>query len=74
MSMVITALLLLGSVLAGPESAAGPGDMRDLFNGKDLTDWAGDEQVWSVQDGVITGCTTADRPLKKNTFLIWQGG
>jgi hypothetical protein len=45
-----------------------------LFNGKDLDGWNGDPKVWSVQDGVITGQTTADSPIKKNTFLIWKGG
>ena len=45
-----------------------------LFNGKDLTGWMGDLDIWSVQDGAITGQTTADKPLQANTFLIWQGG
>ncbi|MCH2115960.1 MAG: DUF1080 domain-containing protein, partial [Pirellulales bacterium] len=44
-----------------------------LFNGQDLTGWKGNPSIWSVQDGVLTGRTTADAPLKENTFLIWQG-
>src|SRR5262249_11397164 len=40
----------------------------------DLTGWDGDTDVWSVQDGVITGKTTAEKPVKHNTFLIWKGG
>jgi hypothetical protein len=47
---------------------------KSLFNGKDLSDWKGDTQLWRVEDGVITGQTTADNPLKYNTFLIWKGG
>lgn len=43
-----------------------------LFNGKDLTDWRGDLSRWSVQDGAITGQTTAERPLTANTFLLWR--
>ena len=46
----------------------------DLFNGKDLAGWEGDPAVWSVEDGAIVGRTTADKPLKNNTFLIWKDG
>ena len=45
-----------------------------MFNGKDLSGWRGDTTRWSVQDGAITGKTTADNLLKYNTFLIWEGG
>lgn len=50
------------------------------FNGKDLTDWSGNMDLWSVQDGAITGKTPADPEnpeksiLKHNTFLVWEGG
>jgi hypothetical protein len=42
-----------------------------IFNGKDLTGWEGNPKLWSVQDGAITGQTTADNPAKGNTFLLW---
>jgi hypothetical protein len=45
-----------------------------LFNGRDLTGWDGDRNVWSVQNGAITGQTTEQKPLKENTFLVWRGG
>jgi hypothetical protein len=45
-----------------------------LFNGKDLTDWDGNPDFWSARDGVIRGETTAEKPTKGNTFLIWRGG
>jgi hypothetical protein len=45
-----------------------------IFNGKDLTDWEGEPGVWSVQDGAITGETTAQKPLKHPTYLFWRGG
>jgi hypothetical protein len=47
---------------------------KELFNGKDLTGWEGDKRLWSVQDGLLTGQTTADTKLEKNTFCIWTGG
>ena len=45
-----------------------------LFDGKTLTSWDGDARFWRVEDGAITGETSADQALKANTFLIWRGG
>jgi hypothetical protein len=45
-----------------------------LFNGKDLTGWDGNPELWSVADGTIQGLTTKEKPTKGNTFLIWKGG
>ncbi len=45
-----------------------------IFNGKDLTGWDGNPKLWSVKDGAIVGQTTAENPLKGNTFLIWKDG
>ncbi len=47
---------------------------RPLFNGKDLTDWDGDPNLWSVKDGVIHGQTTPEHPANGNTFLICKTG
>ena len=49
-------------------------ESKPLFNGKDLTGWEGNTDLWSVQDGVITGRTTAEKPAATNTFLIWKDG
>ena len=45
-----------------------------IFNGKDLTGWEGEPGYWSVQDGAITGETTAQKPLDHPTYLFWRGG
>jgi hypothetical protein len=47
---------------------------QEIFNGKDLSGWDGDKTIWSVEDGAIVGRTTAEAPIKNNTFLIWRGG
>lgn len=47
---------------------------RSLFNGKDLTGWAGRTNHWFVEDGAITGLTTRENPVRGNTFLIAQEG
>lgn len=44
-----------------------------LFNGKDLSGWKGDPELWSVEDGCITGKTRGKDHLEYNKFLIWDG-
>jgi putative heme-binding domain-containing protein len=63
---------LLG--LAALTGAADEPGFVPIFNGKDLTGWEGDQALWSVQDGAITGTTTDEKRLPYNKFLIWRGG
>jgi hypothetical protein len=46
---------------------------QQLFNGKDLSGWKGDPELWSVEDGCITGKTRGADHLPYNKFLIWDG-
>lgn len=64
---------LLSALLLFP-ALVHAGETIQLFNGKDLTGWEGLAPFWSVQDGAITGQTTAEHPTKGNTFLLWKGG
>jgi hypothetical protein len=41
-------------------------NVKDFFNGKDLTNWEGDPKLWSVVDGEIVGKSPG---IKKNEFL-----
>jgi hypothetical protein len=61
------------AVLAATSPASETG-FKSLFNGKDLTGWEGQKDFWSVREGAITGRTTAEKPLKSNTFLVWKDG
>ena len=45
-----------------------------IFDGKTLAGWAGRSDLWSVQDGAITGTTHRDHPISGNTFLVWTNG
>ena len=62
----ILTLALLASLASAGET--------QLFNGKDLTGWQGDPKFWSVQDGALSGKSTAESPVPHNTFLIWKDG
>ena len=42
-----------------------------IFDGSTLKGWDGDAKFWRVDGGAIVGQTTAENPIKHNTFLIW---
>lgn len=62
------ALLALATTAATFAADAG---FKPLFNGKDLSGWKGLD-FWSVKNGAIVGQTTAEKPTKGNTFLVYQ--
>ena len=69
------ALTLSAVVLAQATSLSAAGNgFKSLFNGENLTGWAGRTNHWSVEDGAITGITTKENPAKGNNFLIAQDG
>jgi hypothetical protein len=68
---VSTLLFHVATVLRAAEPEAG---FKSLFNGKDLTGWAGRPDHWSVEEGAITGRTTKEKPAKGNNFLIAKDG
>lgn len=69
---ILLALALCAALVArAADTEAG---FKSIFNGKDLTGWDGNPQLWSVKEGAIVGQTTTNNPLKGNTFLIWTNG
>jgi hypothetical protein len=78
MKTTLTMMLgaLCGALVMLPQSGAAQGKdgFTKIFNGRDLTGWSGDPNVWTVEDGAIVGRTSADKPIRANTFLIWTNG
>lgn len=72
LSLVLSGVAAVATTAMGAVQAEE--GFRPLFNGKDLSGWKGDTSLWSVEDGLITGRTKADAPIKHNTFLIWKDG
>ena len=66
-------LTLLLATLASPLPCVAQEGFKPLFNGKDLTGWDGNPELWGVEDGCITGKTTGPEQLSYNQFLIWRG-
>jgi hypothetical protein len=44
-----------------------------IFDGKTLDGWDGNQDVWKVENGVITAESTGSRRVG-TTYLIWKGG
>ncbi len=65
--------LSLALLLAIPLSSRAADDWQSLFNGKDLTGWAGRADLWSVKDGAIVGYTKDGKIPGGNSFLVWDG-
>ncbi len=72
---MLNAICLL-AICCFPLSVVGADDdgFVSLFDGKTLEGWDGNPDFWSVQDGAITGQTTAEKPTKGNTFIIYRQG
>jgi len=49
-------------------------DFVSIFDGKTLEGWEGDTLYWSVRGGSLVGEVTPATLLKRNTFIVWQGG
>jgi type 1 glutamine amidotransferase len=63
-------LLIPVTVFAGQTETS----FKPMFDGQSLAGWKGDMEFWRVEDGIIIGESTAEKPLKNNTFLVWDNG
>ncbi len=62
---------------AAPSLSASEGkgpEYVSLFDGKTLNNWEGEQDVWSVRDGVLTGAVTEETKTAKVTFITYTGG
>lgn len=81
--VVLTAAAVLGQPPAGaprrgpqtpePLVVNATEGFESIFDGT-LKGWDGNPDHWRVENGVIVGESTKEKPLKMNTFLIWRGG
>lgn len=69
-SLTLLTCLCTAALCIAQDAPSEAADMKVLFNGKDLTGWDGNPDLWSVRDGVIHGETTEEKKADGNTFLI----
>lgn len=67
-------LFLIPTLMLSAKVTAGEPVFEPIFDGKTLNGWDGNPKFWRVEDGAITGETTAENPTDGNTFIIWRGG
>ncbi|HEV3004184.1 MAG TPA: family 16 glycoside hydrolase [Pirellulales bacterium] len=67
-------MTLAAQSVSHPARAEDEPGFKPIFNGTNLDGWDGNPDFWSVQDGAITGRTTAEKPTNGNTFIIWRDG
>ena len=70
----VASFLAAAVLVVGGAAPAGAEEAVALFDGKTLDGWEGKPGFWRVEDGAIVGQTTAEKPTKGNTFLIWRKG
>ena len=49
-------------------------EFAQIFDGKTLDGWKGEEGSWRVEDGAIVGEIPTGERLDHNTWLVWEGG
>ena len=74
LSLMLSAALLVAIFSSASQAQEPSAETKVLFDGSTLDGWEGKDPFWSVEDGAITGRTTAAQPTEGNTFLIWRGG
>jgi hypothetical protein len=42
-----------------------------IFNGKDLTGWEGNPEIWRVEDGCLVGQSPKDKPNNMQNYIYW---
>lgn len=70
----LACVLSLSLSVANAQDTASESDVIVLYDGGDLSGWEGRSDLWSAENGEIVGRTSAEKPIKGNTFLIWKGG
>ena len=77
--IVLVAILMTAAPASAQQTypttaPAGEAGFERIFDGKSLDGWEGDETFWRVENGALVGEITPGNEIKRNTFIIWQGG
>ena len=71
--MLYLLLPIICSCVANEQNKSLPGALSEnIYDGRSLEGWSGQQGIWSIEDGAITGQNPKDAPIKQNTFLVWN--
>ncbi len=71
MTRPVPGLLVLLLALGGGALQAQEPQTEELFDGRTLDGWSGEQGFWSVQDGALTGESTPEHLAARTTYLVW---
>ncbi len=71
MTRPVPGLLVLLLTLGGGTLQAQEPQTEELFDGRTLDGWSGEQGFWSVQDGALTGESTPEHLAARTTYLVW---
>lgn len=72
-----TIVILISAIVLGVNCATAQHSndgFKNIFDGKTLKGWNGDTAYWRVENNSIVGEVTPQKPLKANSFLIYNQG
>lgn len=72
-----TIVILISAIVWGANCATAQHSnegFKNIFDGKTLKGWNGDTAYWRVENNSIVGEVTPQKPLKANSFLIYNQG
>jgi len=72
--MLISVLLISARCQSPEENKTDDNGFIKIFDGKSLKGWVGDSTYWRAENGNMVGEITPTTLLKRNSFIIWQGG
>jgi hypothetical protein len=70
-------VILIFAIVSGTNCATAQHSnegFKNIFDGKSLRGWKGDTAYWRVENNTIVGEVTPQKPLKANSFLIYNEG
>lgn len=71
---VVISTILVSARCQSPAEKRNDDGFVTIFDGKTLNGWKGDSTYWRVENGNLVGEIVPATLLKRNTFIIWQGG
>jgi hypothetical protein len=69
-TLIMGMLLFLSAFATAQDRQSG---FKRIFDGRSMKNWSCDTAYWRIENGVFVGEVTPEKPLKTNTFLIFQG-
>ena len=71
MTVLSAAALFFSGHAFGQEQEQDKDGFTPIFNGKDLTGWEADTEIWSVEDGCLVGQSPNGEPYNKQNYIYW---